>query len=160
MRFWESYDAAHWYHPQATLNWERSLLLCDAPNLYLPQPAMTGDTPYDDDTLYINAKVKTWYEHDSIIAGLRDTIAESETLIGGVRDEARRHEYRATLREYMGHGDDCWSLALREELLRATRALRSLPASTAAQYAELVSGRRRLAMELEEVDWIWCGTQT
>ena len=35
---------------------------------------MTGDTPYDDDTLYINAKVKTWYEQDGIIAALRDTI--------------------------------------------------------------------------------------
>ena len=74
MRFWESYDAAHWYHPQATLNWERLLLLCGAPNLYLPQPAMTTTTPYDDDTLYVNAKVKTWYEQNGIIAALRDTI--------------------------------------------------------------------------------------
>ena len=137
VRFWEVYEASHRYHPRDLLTWERTLLNRDAPNLYLPQSAITEDTTlYADDTLHINAAVTSWHAQDGIIAALRDAIAESETLISGVRDEARRHEYRATLREYMGHGDDCWSLALREELMRADMALRSLPTDTAAQYAE------------------------
>ena len=152
MRFWEPYDVAHWYHLRVTLNWERTLLLCDAPNLYQPQPAITDGA---DDTLYINAVETKWPAQDFIIGALSDAIAESETRIGGERDEARRHECRATLRQYMGHGDDCWVLALREELLRAYGAMRSLPTDTAAQWRTVVDGCQRLTMELQEMDWIW-----
>ena len=85
---------------------------------------------------------------DGIIAALRDAIAESEALIGGERDEACHNEYRATRRRLLELG------AARGTPARGHGAAEP-PTDTAAQCAELASGRLRLTQELEEMDWMW-----
>ena len=122
------------------------------PNQYEPKLAVTAAA---DDTLYIT--LAQGVSQDDTIDALHDEIAASEALIGGSRDEARRHELRVTLRGFMANVglDDCWGVVLRAELLRADWALRRLPANTAAQHDAQKNCRRHLAWELRSMDWMW-----
>ena len=161
MIFARAHEESHPYHPWPTELWERALLNTEAPNQYDPKLDVTAAA---DGTLYI--ALAQGLSQDDTIDALHDEIAASEALIGGSRDEARRHELRVTLRGFMAQGDDCWSAELRAELIQADRALRHLPpiipeewkhlpADTAAQYDARQRCRRILAQELRAMDLMW-----